>query len=368
MTPSPARRVAAPILARHIRGRIEESLHRGHVVQVDVAGTVIRVAGDPETVTSLRSAAKPFMLLALLEAGGIKEFGLSPAEIAVMAGSHSGEDMHVRTLQAVFRRAGVSQAHLACGTENAPLDALTAARLARDGERPGAMRHNCSGIHAAQLLLARLGGWPLDEYWRPASPVQAATRTVIGRVFGVPVDQLVTATDQCGIETYAFSLVAVARAFALLADPTAVPAGDTRRSMVLNLLAIRDAMLANPELIAGTRDRLDTSLMKALPGRLVVKGGAEGLRGIAIVPDVASVTPLSGLVIKVEDGDGVRRAGWAIAVEALRVIGLFEPATVRELDRYHRPVQLDPRGGVAARTTAAFDLVPVGELVAGRRR
>ena len=53
-----------------------------------------------------------------------------------MTSSHSGEDLHVRTLQALYRRLQLPQTVLACGTDGAPLDALTAARLARDGERP----------------------------------------------------------------------------------------------------------------------------------------------------------------------------------------------------------------------------------------
>ena len=43
-------------------------------------------------------------------------------------------------------------------------------------------------------------------------------------------------------------------------------------------------MLANPEMVGGTRDRLDTSLMKAAPGRIVSKGGMEALRGLAVLP------------------------------------------------------------------------------------
>jgi len=361
--PAAGSRRAAPILARHVRGEIVESVHRGHVVQVDATGSVIRVAGDPEAVVALRSCVKPFTLVTLLEAGGVREFDLSPAELAVMASSHSGEDLHVRTLQGVFRRAGVSQTLLACGTEGAPLDALTSIRLARDGERPGPLRHNCSGMHAAQLLLARIADWTLDDYWQPDHPVQVATRAVVARVFATTPERLVTATDQCGVDTYGFPLRAVAAAFALLADPDGLPAADPRRSLSAPLRLIRDAMLANPEQVGGTRDRLDTSLMKALPGRLVAKGGAEGLRGIAILSDRAAGTPASAFAIKVEDGGGFSRAAWSIAIEALRLAGILGGQSLRALGRYHRPVQLDPHGKIAAETIPEFDLVPVGELV-----
>ncbi len=361
--PAAGSRRSAPILARHIRGEIVESVHRGHVVQVDARGAVIRLAGDPEVVVSLRSCVKPFTLVTLIEAGGVREFDLSPSELAVMASSHSGEDLHVRTLQGVFRRAGISQALLACGTDGAPLDALTAVRLARDGEKPGPVRHNCSGMHAAQLLLARLADWSLEDYWQPDHPVQVATRAVVARVFATTPERLVTATDQCGVDTYGFPLRGVAAAFALLADPDALPAADARRSLAAPLRVIRDAMLANPELVAGTRDRLDTSLMKALPGRVVAKGGAEALRGIAVLPDRGAGTPASAFAIKVEDGGGFPRAGWSIAVEALRLVGIVGGPSLRALGRYHHPIQLDPHGKISAETIPGFDLVPVGELV-----
>ena len=95
------------MLVRQVRNGVEESAHRGDIVEVDAGGQMLRVLGDPDHLVNLRSAVKPFGILALLQAGGQSEFGLEPPEIAVMAASHSGEDLHVRTLQAMFRRTGV---------------------------------------------------------------------------------------------------------------------------------------------------------------------------------------------------------------------------------------------------------------------
>jgi L-asparaginase II len=363
--PAPVRapRRAAPVLARQVRGDIVESVHRGHVVRVDASGVVTHTAGDPEVEVTLRSAAKPFALVALGEADGFRAFGLTPPEIALMASSHSGEDLHVRTLQAVFRRSGLTQGLLACGSQGAPLDALTAARLARDGERAGAIRHMCSGYHAAMLLLARLGDWSLEDYWTPSHPVQVAARTVVGRLLGIDPGQLRTAIDNCGVETFGVPLAAVARAFALLADPDRIAADDPRRGLAPALRSIRDAMAAHPELVGGTRDRLDTALMKAVPRGLVAKGGAEGLRGVAVLGGATTGAAAAGLAITIEDGSGHDRASWAVSIEALRLAGVLEGPALRALARYHRPVELDPHGRVAAETIAGFDLVPVGELV-----
>src|SRR6186713_2880665 len=123
------RHAAPPVLAEVRRGSIVESRHRGHIVQVNEAGRVERGIGDPQVVVNLRSSVKPFALIALVESGAVEAFQLSDSELAVMAASHTGEDAHVRTLQAVLRRATLSQGLLACGSEGAPQDRLTAARL-----------------------------------------------------------------------------------------------------------------------------------------------------------------------------------------------------------------------------------------------
>ena len=127
------RGAAAPVLAEVRRGPFVESRHRGHIVQVDVTGKVERGVGDPDYVTSLRSAVKPFGVTALLEAGGADQFHLTDQEIAVMSASHHGEDAHVRTIQAMLRRAGLSQSLLACGSDGAPADTLTAAQTGARG-------------------------------------------------------------------------------------------------------------------------------------------------------------------------------------------------------------------------------------------
>ena len=225
-----------------MRNGIEESVHRGDIVEADVDGRLIRQLGDPDRVVTLRSTVKPFGVVALIEAGGIQAFDLEPAELAIMASSHSGEDIHVRTIQGIFRRAGVSQTLLACGAEGMPLDELTAARLARDGEKAGPLRHMCSGQHTVSLLLARLKGWDLDTYWQASHPAQAAYRAVVARAYGTTPDKLRTALDGCGVETYAFRLREVAQAYALLADPASVGAKDPRHDLAPALTIVRETM------------------------------------------------------------------------------------------------------------------------------
>lgn len=354
------------MLVRQVRNGIEESVHRGDIVEADASGRLIRSLGDPERVVTLRSTVKPFGVVALIEAGGIEAFDLEPPEIAIMASSHSGEDFHVRTLQSMFRRAGVSQMALACGNEGMPLDPLTAARLARDGEKPGAIRHMCSGQHAVSLLLSRLKGWDIDTYWQADHPSQVAYRSAVARAYGTTPERLTRAIDGCGVETYAFRLREVAQAYAFLADPSAAGPRDARRTLTPALTIVRDAMVAHPEMVAGRHDRLDTSLMKAADGRLVSKAGMEALRAMAILPGARSGTLFdrpSGLAVKIEDGDGYDRGTWAASVEALRQVGVLDGQALRVLARYHRPTILDPHGRVGAESIPEFELAPVGELI-----
>ena len=124
--------------------------------------------------------------------------------------------------------------------------------------------------------------------------------------------------------------------------------------------------IAHPEMVAGTHDRVDTSLMKALSGQIASKTGAEGLRGVAILPGPRSGNAhaaASGLAVTIEDGDGFDRASGAASIEALHQAGVVGEHALRELARYHRPPVLDPRGRAVGEAVPDFDLAPVGELI-----
>jgi L-asparaginase II len=217
------------------------------------------------------------------------------------------------------------------------------------------------------ILLSKLKGWDPTDYWREDHPSQVAYREVVARAFGTSPSKLRTAIDGCGVLTYAFPLREVARAYALLADPSAVGPGDPRSSVAAALTIVRDAMMACPEMVGGTRDRLDTSLMKAVPGRIASKAGMEALRGIAILAGPrasgASAVAATGMAIKIEDGDGYDRGTWAATVEALVQAGVLDGQALRVLGRYHRPPIYDPHGRLGAEAVATFELAPLGELL-----
>ncbi len=318
-------------------------------------GSPLASVGDPGTFIYLRSSAKPFQLAPFVASGRFDAYDFpAPTEaLAVMAASHAGEDRHARTVQALLRAGGLTRDVLACGT-HPPFDRETAERLLRDGEPPSALRHNCSGKHAGMALHAKAAGWPVETYWHPDHPIQVAALETISTLSDVPVDRIARATDGCGVVTFGMPLRGLALAFARLADPSGVTDDRLRRA----LERIRDAMMQHPELVAGERRMLDTALMRAAPGLLVSKGGAEGVQAVALRAGAHDRGKGAiGLALKVEDGDGARRARGAATVAVMRALGsMSEADATGRLAEFASPPIRDPRGEPSGEVRAAFTL------------
>ena len=77
------------------RGDVVEATHTGHLVVVDPEGKILFKFGDPNLVTYLRSSAKPFQTIPVIETGAAHRFKLTPKQIAIISRSHSGEEKHV---------------------------------------------------------------------------------------------------------------------------------------------------------------------------------------------------------------------------------------------------------------------------------
>src|ERR687894_672845 len=117
------------------RGSITESRHRGHVVAVDGDGQIVAQLGAPETVTYLRSSAKPLQAVPLVTSGAADRFAFTPQEIAVACGSHSGEFIHEETVAAMLRKTGLDASALKCGVHE-PFSKEVALELRARGEQP----------------------------------------------------------------------------------------------------------------------------------------------------------------------------------------------------------------------------------------
>jgi L-asparaginase II len=344
------------VLVEVTRGEHVESRHRGSIAIAAPDGSEVASVGDPATFIYLRSSAKPFQLAPFVASGRFDEYGLGTEALAIMAASHSGEDQHVRLVQEILRRAGLTSSVLQ-NQVHAPYDTETSHRLLRDGEKPNALRGNCSGKHAGMVLFAKASGWPIDTYWHADHPVQRQALETISAVSDVPIEEIAVAVDGCGVITFGMPLSGLAVAFARLADPSAVADPPLRSA----LTRIRDAMMSHPELVAGERRRIDTALMRAYPKRVVSKGGAEGVLAIGLPPGALAVSapfgpgPM-GIAATVEDGNLARRAGDVTSIGVLRQIGLVDDPLPGRLVEFAAPPILDPRGEPSGEVRAAFRL------------
>ena len=250
------------------RGPIVESRHRIAAAVCDAGGRVAAAVGDPGLVTYMRSAAKPLQALALIESGAARAFGLTSAEIAVTCASHSGEEIHVRTVRSVLAKAGVPEGALHCGV-HPPIDRASAAALVAAGRAPTEVHCNCSGKHSGMLAVCAHRGWPLDGYWLPGQPLQQLLLGNVAAMAGLQPAEIVLGVDGCGVPVHGMPLTAMATAFARLAAPQAL--ADGRAEAARTIVA---AMQAHPYLVAG-KGRFTTQLMEWTRPAIVAKSGAE---------------------------------------------------------------------------------------------
>jgi len=310
-------------LIRLIRGDAMESLHYGSIAVVDARGRLVDHTGDPEGTTFLRSCAKPLQVLPLLESGAAERFGFTPAELACMCGSLNGEDFQVQTVLRILQKIGRSEDDLQCGT-HPPLHGPTAMRLAEEGKMPRPVHHNCAGKHAGMLALCVSHGWPIETYLRPDHPVQQLIIRQIARMTEVPLENIRSGTDGCGAPTFALPLRSLALAYAKMAKAGRMdgkrpdPSGKALESLM-------KALLRHPEMIGG-EDRLCTAVMRAAPGRIFAKSGAEGTYAL-------SLTERSlGIALKIADGNP--RAIPPAVIEILRQGAVLDPQALSTLHSF----------------------------------
>jgi L-asparaginase II len=329
---------APALLMAVLRAGRVESAHYGHLVAVTPEGETLASFGDPGFPFYARSTMKPVQLLPLLLSGAADAYALPEACLAVAAGSHAGQDIHVAAVDELLERAGVSADALQCGT-HAPLHEPTAQALIREGRSPDVRQCNCSGKHAAMLAVCRHEGWDLATYRSPDHPLQQWIRSLIAELADLPAEALAFGVDGCGVPVWHLPLDRLARIFARLTSPTGLRA--ELRPAAERVVA---AMTARPELVSGP-GRVDTELMIAGLGGLVAKIGGEGVhaggvRGAGI-----------GWAMKVVDGN---RRAIAPALAAM-LAALGRPVAVHEALQTHvAPVVKNNRGEIVGVGVAAL--------------
>ncbi|MBM5814005.1 MAG: asparaginase [Cyanobacteria bacterium M_DeepCast_100m_m1_067] len=285
-----------PLEVRLLRNGIVESRHRVHAVVCDGRGRVLMRAGDPQQLSFVRSALKPFQATVFVSSGAAEQCNCGERGLAIACASHAGTAMHAREAFKLLWGAEIEAEQLQCPVPDC-------------GTSP--LEHNCSGKHAAFLATCRRLGWSTESYLQKEHPLQQEVLKRVGDLLAQPAAELLTARDDCGAPTLQLQLAQMALLYAHLG------AGSQA-----DLERLSRAMLAHPELVAG-EGRFDTELMRRGHGQVVSKGGAEGIQCLSRVGEGM------GVAIKVEDGSA--RAKHAVALHLLEQLDWLTPMTLEEL-------------------------------------
>jgi L-asparaginase II len=284
----------------------------------------------------MRSLAKPFQALALLSTGTAEAFGFGAPELALFSGSLSGQDFHVELVTRSLEKLGLTPGALQCGV-HPPLHRASAQALAKAGAKPTPLHNTCAGKHTAMLALCVHHKWPTENYLAPDHPVQHLILGTVGRMAGLPPEDIKVAIDGCGAPVFFMPLRNIALSYARLAASQPGSLGG-------RLMA---AILDHPRHIAGD-GRLDTDVMQALPDQVFAKSGAEGSYALALAKGGL------GVALKIEDGS-VRALNPAV-VAALEQLGLLTPTAREVLAPYARPPILNHRKEEVGRIEPVFSM------------
>lgn len=324
------------IVAKVSRNDWVESIHRGHIAVVEAGGNLVAFLGDPDYRTYIRSAAKPFQIMPLLNDEVDRYFKFTNKELTVMLASHNGEDIHVRAVENILKKIGLSADYLRCGF-HPPLHEPSAVQFIKQNAQQSPIYNNCSGKHARMLAQAVFHGWPLENYLEFNHPVQVRIKKNIAAFSGLDEHEIHVGVDGCSAPTFALPIRNMALMYAKLAQGEIPP---SKR--------IFELMAANPEMIAGT-GRFDTDLMKVMAGRMIAKLGAEGIRCLAVRGEISL-----GIAIKIEDG--CTRASAAVMLSVLEQLELITKEEIAKLSNYRIPVLKNHRGIETGQILAEFIL------------
>jgi L-asparaginase II len=327
-------------LAFVYRGSEVESFHTGSIAVVDALGRLLAYAGEPNLRTFLRSAAKPFQAIPLLEYGGVEEYELTGEEIALTCGSHGGEPMHVSTAAALLRKGEFDESDLLCGA-HVPYDEKAAAELRASGEPPSALHNNCSGKHAGMLLATEAMDVSSENYIDAGHPLQLLMRSTVADFAGLRADEIPIAIDGCGVPAFHLSLYRAAFAYArLMASSEGADAPGAMEQYVESAGHVVDSMTVFPRYVAGAWS-MTTPLMESFAGELLAKEGAEGFYAIGIAPPLAATLTerlkiaegtAIGIALKINDGSMARGRN-PVVLKTLELLGI-DLASRSELHRY----------------------------------
>ena len=331
------------VLTEEYRGNTLDLIHEGYIAVVDESGKLLYHAGDARTMTYYRSASKPFQALPVIARGLDKKYGFTEEESVVLAGSHLGEDFHIKAIRSMFQKAQMNLDDLVMKPA-VPGSILANEERIRKGLPPEKIYHNCSGKHTGAMVLQKeLDPEHIRDYWKVDSKAQKEILRAISILSEFPTDQVQIGIDGCGVPVFAVPVQNIAIAFKNIACI------DTIKDKALREAArsFVPRIHRYPLMMRGTGYLC--SLINYDPN-LVAKGGANGVYGIGLKKERL------GIALKIKDGT---EAVWPILIkEIFRQIGYYHEKTFEMLESLNSGIIVNDTGTPVGRCDPVFKLIP----------
>ncbi len=332
----------AELFVEVTRGPIVESRHYGSAVVCDSRGNIIASAGDPDTVTYIRSACKPLQALNRFCSGSAEKFGFTQKEYAIMCSSHYGEPMHQEVILGLLEKIGCSLDDLLTGTPYSIRPDYYKEQLWNHHElKP--YNSDCSGKHCGFLADCIASGYPIAGYNRPDHPLQKDILKIVSEITEVPADKIAIGVDGCSVPVHGLPLKNMAMAFAKFSTPEHLPEKYRRGAKIL-----ADAMNAEPDMLAGPGG-FCSEFLKATHGRFVGKLGAEAVYCIGVRGKDM------GIAVKIEDGN-MYRPLYPAVMSVLDQLDLLTTKEKEALRGFIEPPVLNDHGQAVGVTRPVFQL------------
>jgi L-asparaginase II len=257
----------------------------------------------------------------LIVSGAFDHYQFSLKELAVMCGSHNGEQMHMEVVDGILNKIGLSESNLKCGAQ-APTLKADLHHLIKNDLKPRQLHNNCSGKHAGFLAYCTFKGLDSGDYISGNSELQKEIKKVVSIFYEFPENELKCGMDGCSAPTFAMPVLNQAIAFKNLICPASNIPSEYKKAAEL----IIKACSKYPEMLAGT-NRYCTDLIRVTQGRIIGKTGADG------VYCIADTSRNLGISIKIDDGK--MGPQYQVAQELLDHLELISPEEKKQLESYH---------------------------------
>ncbi|WP_286230037.1 asparaginase [Neobacillus mesonae] len=270
-----------PVIAEEFRNHQLENVHQGVICIVNENKEVIYQKGDINHPVFYRSAMKPIQAIPVFTTDIIDQYHLTDEEAALFMASQRGEKYQEEALIRVKEKLGIAENHLVCASSyplnDAPkMDYILAKKPKRR------LLHNCAGKHLGFLGYTKVKGLSEEGYERLDHPLQQEILHYLSELSEVPVDEIKSGTDGCGVPVHAVPLKNMAISYLKFVRPELIEDQAARDAVI----HIGDIMNAHPNIIA-SHDFICSVLLK--DKNIIAKGGAQGVYCLSLREEKISI-------------------------------------------------------------------------------